>query len=283
MNKLLIGAAGLAILLAQKKEQKPTTPAQPNTPYTPPTPEELAQMAQQQVAPQRQDDVMMGVEAAEWDKQRDSWLRADWAAYFNTQIEARGLNDALEKCWTEWNNPRNPKRKFLATGQHFLLSLGTYKQPIDKVGAGFNVQWNSTPVYHNCYSVLWSGDPYWSCADWKTWHQKLEEHYNSTRKANQIWESAWTDSSQWGYGGYLCSPLGCGGDCNFIQYFASKGLNVAYYFASTTCSLSNLAYNIVEAGNDAADSVSSLAQNAKWMIPLGLVGWGYLKFTSKKR
>lgn len=211
----------------------------------------------------------------------NTWMRKDWAQYYRDLLATTTMQDASAQVWQAWNNPNNKLRNLFNNKQGFLFALSTYAR---KPGAlGSSIQWNSTPLYTNVIDY-WMGYPYWSCQDWVDWHRALEQHYGSTQQANNTWLTAWnnpqneTTQNSWLVYGLsftlpgqyiLAPPAFCPDNCDFIEYFHSKGMDVGTLFNNMSCSLQNVANAVVDVVNTGANTVSFLAQ----MLPIGLAIW----------
>jgi hypothetical protein len=219
------------------------------------------------------------------------WLRKEWSAYLRSLIEQLGAPAAIDKVWADWYAPVNKMRNIFPMKAAFIFNLATYN-PLSVIGTGFNIEWNSSPVYH---SGIWSGAPHWDCEDWKTWHIKLEQHYHSTALANQTWEAAWRDDRNWTQesstlywllpSGVLPSTANCPTDgyCWFIEYFYSKGINLATSLGGTSCNLQNIGQNIVQAATNLSAGINNTSKVISWGLPIGLAAaiYFYVKKSSK--
>jgi hypothetical protein len=214
------------------------------------------------------------------------WLRKDWAIYFKNLIAQNGLQQASTILFQKWYNPENKARNMFPTRDRLVLDLALCKLNTSSIGTGFNVEWNSIPVYTGVYSY-WAGYAFWDCEDWKTFHVKLEQHYHSTAKANQVWLAAWLDDQNWTQAssttywllpsGVLPPSANCptDGNCWFVEYFYSKGIDVGTMLGNASCSLQNVVQNIVVAVENVSTGIADTTKVLSVALPLGIALGAY--------
>lgn len=284
---LLIGAG---VLMSNKgKEQPPQTPPLPptNTGYNPPDIPDNVPTLDPSAGTQLESEVA-GIENGGIDYR--TWRRRDWVRYFRALIQQKGGKAAMQQIWQDWYQPDNKIRNLFPKPVQLIFALAMPVQPatVEGIGTGFNVQWNSVPVYHPGIVGYWSGDEeFWDCQDWITWHQKLEAHYNSTAIANQKWLEAWRDDRNWTQESstlywlmpsFLLPPAAncpTDGNCWFIEYLYSKGIDVGTLFGSVSCDLNNTVQNIVGSVENITSGIENTTKVASYALPIAVaVGAG---------
>lgn len=204
---------------------------------------------------------------------KDAPRRKDWAKQFNDYRSTLSFAQAAQKIWNDWNTPGNIFLEVLPSPEALIFSLATYipsRSDLPNISQGpIPIKWNDTPVYDTATNV-YNGVYTWNCADWKAWHQALETHFQSTIKANGIWESAWLhdDNYCWLLGAFVCPKTSnCRYDCDFVKYFASKDMNIGNLFSNVTCDLSNIILNIVETVDNVSQGVNNTTKTVSTLLP----------------
>lgn len=209
----------------------------------------------------------------------NTWRGSDWYNYINNLSIELGKKNAIIEAYKHWKNKENRFSSIFPTIESFMIGLATIEGKKKQISGLVN--WDSQPVYDTEWN-WWYGIEAWSCTDWKNWHIELESHYNSTAKANQVWEAAW-DSPQ-----NKCNFLGimfcpdtdyCRYDCDWVKYFASKGVtNLNSLMSGVYCDLSNVVLNITGAASDVSQGVANTSNLLKWAIPVGAIAGGYFVY-----
>jgi len=236
-------------------------------------------------------------DAVEFSKEQYANMRrAEWRIVLYTKLaQGKSVAIATQEIWELWDNPGNPLRLVFNSPTSLLLNI--IVQPTTScVSIGAIIEWNSIPVYPTM-SNYWNGIDAWSCAEWKVWHQKLEQHYGGTYQANQVWELAWGNSDNWdlgtslvaagagggallgGIGAVIGGALGlfvaqyidCRYDCTFVGFLYSKNIEIGNLLSNTSCNLQNVAKNILGAAQGASKAIKILAPVAV----LGAAYWAY--------
>jgi hypothetical protein len=200
----------------------------------------------------------------------------DWTRLFNQYKKSFSFENSIQKMWTDWNVRSNPYLKLLPNIDSLIFAISTFK-PNRATGAAIantveTITWSDAPVY-DTLSNSWNNITPWNCATWRYWHEALEKHYNSTKKANAIWEVAWShpDNECYVTGILLCPGTShCRYDCSFVEYFASKEIEIGNILSNTTCDLSNVISNIVEAAESTTNTVKTVAP----LVTTGLIIYG---------
>lgn len=279
MNKLLLGAGVLAAAaaLAYKSE------AADNVPQTYPHPDE-AEDAEYEIileeAPTEKGTAISRVGAPKISKEEFIALKkSDWRRMLKEQMDSQPLAMAANTLWEMWNTDENPLRGMYNSSLSFLLSLIVVQPPA--VGDAGEITWNSWPVFPTWDNYFDDPNKIWSCGQWKIWHRKLEERYNSTRIANDIWEQKWVSplNSRDYLGGledlllpFVATANDCKFDCDFAEYLYSKDIDVSSLLSGTWCSLSGVVKNIVGSVEDISYGISNTAKVARYVMPAAVIG-----------
>lgn len=203
---------------------------------------------------------------------RNSPGRNAWAKQFNLYRSNNTFIDAAQLIWDDWNTQGNVFFELLPTPEALLFSLLTYVP--DRVdipiinNSPTPIKWNDTPIYDTLTNAYY-GVYRWNCADWQAWHEALELHFESTTTANGIWKSAWLhEDNECIALGVLCPDTSyCRYDCDFVKYFASKGMTIGNIFSNTVCDLSSIVLNIVETVDNVTQGVNNTTKTVSNMLP----------------
>lgn len=209
----------------------------------------------------------------------------DWVRQFNHYQNNRIFAEAVQLIWDDWNNSSNPFFELLPNVDSLIFALVTHQanratepinEPLQIAGPPQAVAWNDAPIY-DTISNAWNGLIEWSCATWKHWHVALETHFKDTKKANAIWEVAWQhpdNACAWG----VCPDTQyCRYDCDFVEYFATKGIDIGNTVSKSLCDLSSVVLNIVSAADNLSEGIKDSTNTLKNIAPfatIGLVFWG---------
>ena len=234
----------------------------------------------------------------------NNWKGKEWYNYVNMLSGKMPKALAIKQAFKEWDSPENKYYSMMPNEASFLLGLAmAEKMPFynkkdfvesgdygnetgnDKIGYLVPVDrpilWNSQPVYDTYYG-WWYDVEAWSCQDWVDWHKALERKYNSTRKANDIWRSAWFSSQNSGSNAALENNwYYCPRDCaNFVRYFATKGITDTGggFTAPVYCSLTGIVQNIVGTVESGTDAIANTSKVLKIAIPVALIALGYYAY-----
>lgn len=138
------------------------------------------------------------------------------------------------------------------------------------------ITWDSRPIYNTWYN--WNNNiPHWNCGQWILYHKALEEQFKSTSKANVIWLNAWNhpDNSWAGCPSPIYCPntYYCMDDCvNFVDYLASKKINVGGFFGQLQCDLQHVILNVTEGVRGASAAFTNILKIA----PYAAIVLGYM-------
>lgn len=211
-------------------------------------------------------------------------LAKDWVLNFNTYRQTNSLAESVDLIWNEWDMADNPYFSLLPNVESFIFSLLVFVPSRDDLSVISQVPaaiaWDDAPIYDTMTNAYYSVTS-WNCADWKAWHQALEVNFGDTYEANAIWESAWENDDNY------CSFLGvmicpdtdwCRYDCSFVEYLASKDIDIGNLLSNTTCDLSAIVLNIVKTVKNVSEGVKTISSFIPWAGAAAII-WGGYKFT----
>ncbi len=119
----------------------------------------------------------------------------------------------------------------------------------------------------------WGPDSWWTANDWMTWHRALKARFGLD-DANVRFVNAWQQQ------GALSAPLDARSfDTNFRDYAKSNGFFDALYYGLGALAKPIGATTDVITG--VTQGVSTVANLAKYVIPVAALAFAYLFFVSK--
>lgn len=119
----------------------------------------------------------------------------------------------------------------------------------------------------------WGPDSWWTANDWMTWHRSLKARYGLD-DANVRFVNAWQQQ------GALSAPLDARSfDTNFRDYAKTNGFFDALYYGLGALAKPIGATTDVITG--VTQGVSTVANLAKFVIPVAALAFAYLFFVSK--
>jgi hypothetical protein len=119
----------------------------------------------------------------------------------------------------------------------------------------------------------WGPDSWWTANDWMTWHRSLKARYGLD-DANVRFVNAWQQQ------GALSAPLDARSfDTNFRDYAKANGFFDALYYGLGALAKPIGATTDVITG--VTQGVSTVANLAKFVIPVAALAFAYLFFVSK--
>jgi hypothetical protein len=186
--------------------------------------------------------------------------------------------DAPARLWAAWNNPSNESSEKFTSVQALIFNLVTYK---DKNAIGtLTIDADSVPIYYTWYNWFNSVEV-WECADWQQWYQKNLTKYGSGW-AQQKFVDAWRSSDNFSIG-FWGDGMGwtCGRDCDFINYFRVKGIDVTVWGAQTVCNLVSIPYNLIDATASITRGAKHTADVTATLLPLA-AGAAIIYFISRQ-
>ena len=196
----------------------------------------------------------------------ENWQRPQWSAYLMAKINASDLETASPILWNQWNDSRNPQAAMFPSLNSFIFNLITY-QVANNIGEIITA--DSVPVY-GTLTNWWNGLQYWNCTQWREWFELNLQVYG-TSQARAKFIDAWShgDNHSW----WSDEPAGilCGYDCDFINYFRSKGLDVARVGAQNTCTLITIPTNLIDATAAVGEGVKNTANTISFLLPVTIV------------
>lgn len=195
-----------------------------------------------------------------------------WTKQFYDYWRATDIKQAARKIWDEWQDNSNIYFPLLPNPEALMFSLLAYTPPRGEGTTVANtpkvIQWDDAPIY-DTISSNWYDLDIWNCADWQMYHQALEEHYKSTNKANLLWKSAWLHEDNYCFitGIAVCPNTSyCRYDCDFVEYLASKGMEVGQLVSNIYCDLSSVVLNVTEAAENATDGINQISKYAPYVV-----------------
>lgn len=140
------------------------------------------------------------------------------------------------------------------------------------VGVFNNITADSIPVLDT-----WGWNDYWSCRHWIKWHGAMVAKYG-LKYANDKFMEYW-DQQTFGSATADCRTF----NSDFIAYTKKAGIYRALFdgIGLITYPMGIAAELIKDAGEiveNAADSAISLSSMLKWLVPIAVLGVGYLAF-----
>lgn len=137
------------------------------------------------------------------------------------------------------------------------------------------ITWQSEPDYDN-----WLWDSYWSCEDWKQYHQALEAHYG-LETANNIWLRAWNEQ-----GSFESAFNWCKYNSEIVAYLLNKGIDIRSYVSAILVPIGETAADVIDdAGEVVTDATDTIKLFSKFLplivIGAGVLAWQY--YSPKKR
>lgn len=205
-----------------------------------------------------------------------TWRRKDWSAFYKELTESDGDQAAGEEVWALWNTPENENKEQFKDKVFFLVDLAAYRESV-MIGTNgiFNISYISQPVYStwtNWYNSIY----HWELAQWQIWYEALKDYYGK-EEAQKRFQNAWSYADNWVTSMWTASVGYQGGyDCDFINYFRYRGLDVALFGAENLCTLVSVATNLIDATENVSEVVTSVTSGAsglaKFVIPIVLIG-----------
>lgn len=212
----------------------------------------------------------------------NTWKRKDWKQYFLSVLESNSLEKTGEVLWSAWNSPENPNKDRFNNIESLLFNLYTYKEKT-AINTVPTITADSVPVY-NTWSNWWNdSESVWNCNHWIEWYEKNALAYgaNSTKyKFINYWSSPDNFSV-----GVFGDGMGytCGRDCDFINYFRVKGIDVTVFGATTVCNLVAIPSNLLDATANLSQTVSNTTRVMSNIVPLAFVAFTAMFFISKSK
>lgn len=243
-NKILIGGAAVALLLMVTKKKptiKPTTWPSPGDDQSIPVPDGGTAVS--------------GFEIGARPNYQE-WIKKDWLAYYKYLVSTN-QSTANAILWAKWNDFDNPYRSKFASWEFLAISL---LQNNDQIGALITA--DSSPVY-DTWSNWWNNITPWDCGVWRIWFD-MNNQKSGAVSARAKFADAWNYTDNWGGYGNFGMGDKCGIDCDFINYFRLKGLDVATFGATSICTLVSIPTNLLDASANASKAIKT----ASTVIPL---------------
>jgi len=283
--KYILPSVALAVLAVSLRSEEDNTPVNSDDTTTTPQGGQGLTMGQLRELVDQQD------------KERLNYRRL-WAIAWHDLLYKYGASDALQMLWDAWNTKENVFFSLFPSKEALLMIVATYipnrgedlleDKEVIEIGQPTIIRWDSTPIYEDLYCIFSCSNDYWTCADWEAWHKALDAKFG-TYKANDIWLAAWQAPENQCL---LLASMGCPDtdfcrvNCDFVEYFYSKGITIGNVLSNVYCDLSNVVMDITQvtsnvtgaAGNlsDGIQQTSSVLGN---LLPLGaLIVGGYFVY-----
>lgn len=156
---------------------------------------------------------------------------------------------------------------------------------------GKEIAWNTQPVIN---SLPYNRDGYWDCADWMTWHGKVEAKYG-VKRANEVFMIWWNKQGGFAYAQQQCYIY----NRSFRDFWKAKGLPAETWLdfslkpvdviVDASGKVLDTAGTVVNTTADAATNIvqaaGNVAKSLKWVAPTllvvgaaGLGVWAYNKY-----
>jgi hypothetical protein len=196
--------------------------------------------------------------------------RIDWYNLYRSLVDNVGFENASQQVWGLWNNENNPLKDHFPSQNAFLFNLLTYRDP-SSINSPLTIQADDEPIY-NTWSNWWNDIEYWGCPQWQIWYDKNALKYGQ-QIAKEKFVNAWSYSDNWAWTTQTAGET-CGIDCDFVNYFRSKGIDVARFGVQTTCNLVSIPTNLVDATANLTEGIEQTTYYGKTFLPIALVGAG---------
>lgn len=262
-KKLLAGGAGLALLyaLTEKKSQTPTGGGiVVNSGATSTETQNEPSLIGQAIAPPQNADI-------------ETWKRPQWAQLYKYLYETTSPANAANVVWQQWDDERNRNRSRFPNMDLLIFDLATYR-PTNGVGATASVATinaDSIPVYQT-WGNWWNNVPTWDCEIWKEWYNMNALKYGQATARNKF-VNAWAHPDNFSYT-FSAAGNDCGIDCNFVNYFRTKGIDVAYTGVETICNLVSVPSTLIDATASAASAANTTIKTVGTLLPFAVVALG---------
>lgn len=198
--------------------------------------------------------------------QYNRWNRSDWSNFYHYLTE--NTPNQNEILWQLWDVEQNPNRTYFKSVESLIFNLVHYKPNAPAIGS-FTITADSVPIY-NTWSNWWNNIAAWECNHWIEWFEKNQIKYGAAA-TKQKFVNAWSYPDNfsiglWGDGaGYIC-----GRDCDFINYFRVKGIDVTVWGAQTVCNLVSIPTNLIDATASLSNTVKKTANVVETLVPISI-------------
>lgn len=202
-----------------------------------------------------------------------------WAKRYKDLFLVDGEPTASNTVWNEFNVSTNPFSQFFPSKGSLLLNLATYTEPIliAQIGS-FNITADSIPIY-DTWTNAFNNIPAWECAHWIQWFDANRLMYGAVQAKNKMNDS-WNYQDNWSYHG---AGHYCGYDCDFVNYFRLKGVDVANFGSVTACNLVAIPTDLIDATASVTKTISNTASTLNTLVPIALIlGFGLFAINQVK-
>lgn len=211
----------------------------------------------------------------------NTWNRVQWAAKYKDAYQNDTPENAANLVWSQWNVQGNDNKDKFKYKAEFIINLATFKNT-NSIGTVPTIDADSLPIYDTWYN-WWNNNEVWTCQIWQLWFDLNNQKYGLQSAQNKF-VNAWNKSDNWGGYGNLGMGNKCGMDCDFVNYFRLKGLDVATFGTVTTCTLISVPSNLLDAASATTKGIKDTANVFSSLFPIGaaIVVGAYLIKQSKK-
>lgn len=214
----------------------------------------------------------------------ETWKMPEWHMYFRDLYDNSDIATASATIWSAWNNPLNIFKDKFPTESSFVFAVATYK-PNEAVNAPGIIPSSATPVYNTWYNYMYHYDDVWRCQDWINWYESVKSDEGAAVAESRFMD-AWEHPDNWSFGVWNEHGAGytCGDRCDFVEYFAARGMQIGNFGVTTYCNLSNVPANLSQGAEDLSGGVKDTANVLAALVPLaaGAMVFIYLNRERKK-
>ncbi len=195
-----------------------------------------------------------------------TWNRPQWSAYLMANINETDLETASALVWDKWDNSRNEMIEQFPSLDALMFNLITYQT---RNNIGVVITADSVPVY-GTISNRWNNIHYWVCDEWRQWYDLNAQKYGAATAKAKFWD-AWSHDDNQSIWSWEAMGYSCGYDCDFTNYFRSKGIDVANWGTENTCTLIDIPSNLLDAGAAVSEGVKNTANTVSFLMPVTLI------------
>lgn len=196
-----------------------------------------------------------------------TWSRRDWANFYRTIYENETPQDAARIVWQFWNTNENPNKNQFKNKNELIFNLALYRE-VAQVGDVPTITADSEPIYQT-WSNWWNDVTTWDCEIWQMWFDLNRLKYGSTMAKNKF-VNAWNHPDNFSYT-FSSAGNDCGIDCDFVNYFRTKGIDVSYTGVETICNLVSVPSNLIDATAAATHGAKSTVNTVASLAPYAVV------------
>lgn len=196
------------------------------------------------------------------------WNRAEWTAFFLAHYNEQGIEQASQTLWNYWNDARNDYSNLFPTLDSFIFNLSSNAVSSNNT-IGEIITANSVPVY-GTIANRWNNIHYWTCNEWIQWYTLNLQAFGTAASIARFID-AWNHDDNNSILSWEAMGILCGYDCDFINYFRSKGLDVANWGAENTCTFVSIPSNLIDATAAVSQGVKNTANTVSFLAPIVII------------